>query len=185
MRFRDQPVHIGPLTVRGHSGAAAVNENSGATRYREYGRYNNTTGTVNDRHRIPDLQFVDGVPTTRSVEGMLRAFLRIGEQAGSSDLQIEWDFDADYDQMVQFFENYGERGWLPWGPNCHTFCNDALRLSGGGQSPRLVRRLNRENVGEIARAIRDEYRRRSEEDREPTEENCRANPTQCNPGHVR
>jgi hypothetical protein len=148
----------------------AVNEGSGATRYREFGRYYGTTGTVNHRRSVSDLTIVDGVPTAASIERLLRNLISIGASADSADISIEWYFGSDYDQMVQFMSGFGDQYWLPWGPNCHTFCNDAIRLSGGERNP-FVRQINRRNAAQVALAIRREYeRRREEEERRLREE---------------
>lgn len=171
VRFRDQPIHfpddfpvrqlrdqVIPQAVSGgHSGIVAINEQSGLTRYREFGRYDDN-GAVRGVN-VSNLDFNNGVPSTESVTGLLGDILDIGAAARSDDIQITFDAGTDFGGIMTYVAGVqdADPDWAPLGPNCHTFCRDA-QAAGGGNGPRFTTRLTRENVGAVAGRIVGVYR---------------------------
>lgn len=178
VRFRDQPIHypddapfglagqVIPQAISGgHSGIVAINEQSGLTRYREFGRYDDN-GAVRGVG-VSNLDFSNGVPSVESVTALLGDILDIGAAAGSDDIQITFDAGTDFGQIMDYVAGVqrADPDWAPLGPNCHTFCRDAQR-AGGGSGPRYITNLTRENAGAVAGRIVDIYRGQAESRRE-------------------
>lgn len=176
VRFRDQPIHypddfpvrelrgqVIPQAISGgHSGIVAINEQSGLTRYREFGRYDDN-GAVRPIG-VSNLDFTNGVPSTESVSELLGDILDIGAAAGSDDILITFDAGTDFGRIMDYVGRVeqADPDWAPLGPNCHTFCRDA-QAAGGGNGPRFTTRLTRENVGSVAGRIVGVYRDQAEQ----------------------
>ena len=94
VRFRDQPIRAprdwpyvgGRVVTRGHSGVVNINEASGLTIYREFGRYGPNEDAMVNRRAVPDLRFENGIPTVESVEALLSRIVAIGAESGSRDI---------------------------------------------------------------------------------------------------
>jgi hypothetical protein len=165
VRFADQRIsngmggHFPQWVSQGHSGVVAINDQTGRTRYREYGRYNNTSGTVRTppaRPTISDFALgSNGVPTVESVEAVLGDMLAIGAAAGSDDLIVEFNLGGDYDAMVEEMGDWENTTWLP-GHTCHDFCHSVINA--GGDTVDSVRtRLNPDNISDVAQEILQVY----------------------------
>ena len=170
VRFRDQQIRFGGFTIPqaisgGHSGSVII-RNDGSTRYREYGRYRALEGDVAGAVRsvrIPDIEFDGGVPTTESLTNVFESLLDIGESAGSDDLQLTINVDADdFDSMMNTVNEWDQSvEYSVRGQTCHDFCR-AVETSGsstgGSFSDRLIsQRLTPDNVDTAVENVRQRY----------------------------
>jgi hypothetical protein len=156
--FRDQPIHApGGGTIPqgisgGHSGSIAVNQATGSTAYREYGRYNGRSQVRG--LPVADLSFNNGVPTNASVAGLVRNIVELGANGGSSDIAISISLGNSFVSQIAYANriqrNPGE--WQPWN-NCHTFA-DAMSSRGQPLFPTSRRfRINPNNQAASVAAI--------------------------------
>jgi uncharacterized protein RhaS with RHS repeats len=115
----------------GHAGVVAVNPETGATRYYEYGRYDSDFGNV-ERRKIPDVVIgSDGLPTESSLQ---KLYDYLSKHYGkNSPITAEYYPDADYQSIIDFAErlmndpNREPYSWYPWDSNhCKDFANDAI-----------------------------------------------------------
>jgi RHS repeat-associated protein len=157
VHFRDQPIHAGEHTIPqwlsgGHSGVTMINDATGYTAYREFGRYDNTSGMVR-RQAVSNLQLgKNGLPTVRSVEKLLRDIISIGAAAGSEDISITFTLGSNFAAMQARSATWQNRNWNPIGRNtCHGYCDDVV--AAGGDGPSITADLNPETVGNVAGRI--------------------------------
>ena len=194
VEFRDQPFPLagGEVFTRGHAGWIGINEQSGLTRYREFGRYGPNGDSRVRSLTVPNLVFRNGVPTEGSVVALLSRVLDIAQAAGSSNVWITFDASTDFQSMMNYIERFEELDpeWELFGPNCRTFCRDVTGAGRGGRGPRFTTRLTRRELREVAERIielyREQQRRREEEERRE-KKTCPigGGTTNCTPAPVR
>jgi RHS repeat-associated protein len=161
VRYRDQPIHspvgiIPQFISGGHSGVVAINDKSGGTKYREFGRYNETDGLVRPM-LISDLKLGEnGVPTKESLEKLLSEIRNIGKKSSSVDIQIEFKYGGDFDAMMRKTATWSGRVWNPLtNSTCHSFCDDVVK-AGGSDSTTVSGKIGRDNT-ELIKRIQDSY----------------------------
>ena len=160
VRYRDQAIHYRGITIPqiisgGHSGVVSINDRSGSTVYREFGRYD---GRSQVRERpIADFQMDErGIPTARSVEAALNSLLDIGSQSGVNNMWITYSVGTSsvaMDGEVYRFQAENPQ-WSATGPNCHTFCESVAEAGETGRHVEQRFWVARENVRSVAASIR-------------------------------
>jgi|GEM_PF-3818336 len=170
VQFRDQKIKFGGVTIpqfvsNGHSGSVIV-RNDGSTRYREYGRYRALEGDVSGAVRsvlIPDIKFDGGVPTTESLTNVFESLLNIGKKAGSDNLQLTINVDADDFQSMMNTVNEWDQSveYSVFGETCHDFCRAVEQFgsaTGGDFRDRLIsQRLTPDNIDTAVENVRQRY----------------------------
>jgi uncharacterized protein RhaS with RHS repeats len=159
VQFKDQKIRLykdGPVIPQalsgGHSGIVVINQTSGLTRYREFGRYN---GDSQVRSKlVPDLKYADGIPTQKSVETLLKKIIEIGRAAGSDEIEIVFSAGSDFDKMMAHVAEIikDDPDWSVSGPNCHTFCKGTAKAGDATEKSKKLT-LTSENVAEVATII--------------------------------
>lgn len=165
MHFNDQPIHyelngtqhVIPQTLSGgHSGVALINDHTGVTAYREFGRYDGTAGKVQSRG-VANLQMdKSGVPTRASLQALLKDVLSIGARAGSHNISITFTYGSKYDDMMKEVSKWTNKDWnFLTGDTCHGFCRDVVRSGVEGDSRTFD--LTDQDVADTAAKIRQFY----------------------------
>jgi RHS repeat-associated protein len=170
VQFVDQPIHYPndfeikklrgktiPQSVSGgHSGIVAIDEASGLTRYREFGRYDGSSQVR--KISVPNLVFENGIPTKSSVVALLTKVVNIGEAAGSNEMKLTLNLGSDFDEVMNYVDGIAADPpeWAAFGPNCHTFCKNSDK-AGGGSGPRIKMNLERSNIQKSAASIVKAY----------------------------
>jgi RHS repeat-associated protein len=119
----------------GHFGVVVINDQTGLTRYREFGRYDGTKGKVRGPIISNLVLDQDGIPTAESLELLLGDLMKIGEAEGAADIAIEYQIGGDFDAMMSMTDDWANTKWSPFGKTCHSFC-DSVVDSGGSSGVR-------------------------------------------------
>jgi len=160
VQFTDQPINspigtIPQLISGGHSGVIVINDKTGLTRYREFGRYNGTSGMVRGSLISNFSLEPGGVPTVDSIGTVLREVMNIGQRAGSVDIDVRFKYGGDFDAMMKEVGQWHDKTWSLFGSTCHSFCDEVVD-AGGGKGASVSGTLGKDNTGLINR-IRDAY----------------------------
>jgi hypothetical protein len=179
VQFADQVIYTEVASRRmsipqgisgGHSGLVIIDDESGLTRYREYGRYpggGEVRGAVRDTIRLPDLVYEDGLPTRASITALYNRLLDIGGRNNSDDLRLTWRPESDdYDAMMSEADRWDrEVEYSATGRRtCHDFCG-AVSNEGGGRRGIFNVRLNPNNVDDAVQRTRDRLERHRDQQR--------------------
>lgn len=133
--FPEYPITIPGMKRRlplGHAAVVALNEETGATKYFEYGRYGGDFGKVEVR-QIPDvIMGDDGKPTPESLQNL---YSYISETLGKGTRVVPVYYSsASYRKVVAFARNRmtdprrDPYSWNPFHENtCMTFAREAIR----------------------------------------------------------
>ncbi|MDZ4153041.1 RHS repeat-associated core domain-containing protein [Methylicorpusculum sp.] len=115
----------------GHAAVIAVDDNTGTTKYFEYGRYDSDFGQVKQR-TVPDLVLDEkGNPTPASLSNLYNYIgARYGDQ---TTVDATYYPDANYQKIIDFAlqrkndSNRAPYSWNPFSSNtCKTFAKDAI-----------------------------------------------------------
>lgn len=115
----------------GHAAVIAVDDNTGTTKYFEYGRYDSDFGQVKQR-TVPDLVLDEnGNPTPASLSNLYNYIgARYGDQTS---VDATYYPDANYQKIIDFAlqrkndPNRAPYSWNPFSSNtCKTFAKDAI-----------------------------------------------------------
>ena len=170
VRFADQKIGIPDtdrdfyqFVSRGHSGSLII-RSDGLTKYREYGRYQGggtVDGAVRKSQIMTNISFVNGIPSADSLRSVFTELLEIGEAAGSTDLRLTFDLDADdYDAMMKETTRWDQDVEYSVPNNtCHGFC-EAISEAGGGDKwfgKTFNVRLSRDSLDKAIEQTREQY----------------------------
>lgn len=134
--FPDYPITVPGTSWKttmtpGHAGVLGYNNETGATRYYEYGRYESDHGNV-QRKIVPDLTLdQNGNPTPESFKDLLEDLSQNAGQGTDAVLTCEKDIDEKkvYDYAEKLLKNDKREpySWKPWSSNtCRDFARRAL-----------------------------------------------------------
>lgn len=157
--FRDQAVHAwtnGPTVWQGHAGVVMINDRTGYTQYREFGRYNGTPGLVRGSPvgSIQNLKFDrNGVPTLASIKGLLNDIISIGEKAGSSNIGIKFTLGSDFAKMQKEVGEWKGASWSLLGRTCYSFCDAVVEAGSEEDAPTLETTLTIGTLNATAKSI--------------------------------
>ena len=145
----------------GHAGILLIDDETGLTKYYEYGRYDEAgVGAVRQR-TVPNAEIDPATsrPTQESMDRILRA---ISDQAGQrGDIRAAYiDNAADFDAMHTYAESREAQNGNPdrapynaWSNSCNTFMRDVAD-AGGVDMPWII--LDRRPNGYIEK-VRDDH----------------------------
>jgi len=179
VHFRDQPIHyrgqvIPQAISQGHSGVVSINDRTGVTTYREFGRYDGSSKIRT--FDVPDLVMKNGTPTAESVKALLGSIITIGQQSHSSDISITYSAGSNDAKMnafaAQVQKDKPDWSW-PGGMNCHSFCSLSVQ-AGGAAGSKVTSALNPENAGTVANSIVRAFKSQASQDITPSSPICRA-----------
>jgi RHS repeat-associated protein len=142
--FPDYEIAVGSERLRalGHAGVVLIDEETGHTRYYEYGRYDSAGRGIVRRRTIPNLEMRDGEPTDESLRRVLASVAR---QSGH-DTKLEGAYveGADFDDMKDYAESRqadnSDDEREPYdvtSRNCGTFAQSVIE-AGGADVPAMV-----------------------------------------------
>ena len=141
----------------GHAGVLLIDNQNGATKYYEYGRYNNGEGAVRSRP-VPDVTMgKDGRPTDASLNRTLNVISQKAGQGGA--IQAAYVPGADFKKMDSFARDQmraadaKETSYSLTGNNCGTFMQQTIE-AGGAEMPWMIDPRPTSYIDEV----RDDYK---------------------------
>ncbi len=144
----------GHMPFLGHAGVVIIDNKTGATRYYEYGRYDQPQQGVVKRRSVPNVQIgSNGKPTEASMKNLMKS-LASGPGKGSN-VEGAYIKNDNFQQMVNYAEKRrGENadpGRKPYGNltnNCMTFCGDVAKSGNALTPPSLIDWPN-QDIGDL------------------------------------
>ena len=110
---------------------------------------------------MTNISFVNGIPSADSLRSVFTELLEIGEAAGSTDLRLTFDLDADdYDAMMKETTRWDQDVEYS-APNktCHGFCEAISEIGGGDKwfGKTFNVRLSRDSLDKAIEQTREQY----------------------------
>lgn len=134
---------IGKIGGLGHAGIVLIDNQTGHTRYFEYGRYDSTNMGIVRTRPVPNVVMgKNGMPTTDSLKKLLHAV----SQAGGEGTRIEGTYirNNSYKEMLNYATNRMNQNtnssrepYHLTSNNCMSFCKTTLE-SGGEKTPSMI-----------------------------------------------
>ena len=147
---------MGKVGGLGHAGVLLIDNKSGATKYYEYGRYNNGEGAVRSRP-VPDVVMgKNGRPTDASLRRTLEAVSQKSGQGGT--VQGAYVPGADFRRLDTFAKEQmkaadnKETSYSLSGNNCGTFMQETIE-AGGADMPWMIDPRPNSYIGGIAGSL--------------------------------
>jgi RHS repeat-associated protein len=116
----------------GHAGVLTIDEDTGVTKYYEYGRYDAAQcGIGRKASKIPNVKIVDGSPTSESLQ---KVYDHLSRNYGKgSHVTATYFANADEYRVIEFAEqrvressNPDRQCYSVFSRNCKTFAQDAI-----------------------------------------------------------
>ena len=126
----------------GHSGVLLINNQTGVTKYYEYGRYNSQIGRARNVC-VPNVDIRDGRPTDESLNNVLKT---ISNQSGDNgDINGAYFKSSEFKTMQKYAEgvvseanNPDRKPYNIFTNNCATFAEDVITQDKSIDKPTIV-----------------------------------------------
>jgi hypothetical protein len=129
------------MPFTGHAGVLMINDNTGFTRYFEFGRYGGNSNGVIRSYSVSNVEIdSNGLPTPDSLTNVLREIHN--RSGGGGVIEAGYFGDADFDAMLDFATNAAaDKDREPYSifdNNCATFTRQTLEAGGANLPGGLI-----------------------------------------------